>query len=150
MKNIFVLFALLFTLLLVVGCGLKMANSKIGLEQTVVVNNYDSLRKIVIEEATNNGFSNLTEVKPSKYNNWEGRINFINNNDIFKAEILKDGDKYLLYMHGGTTSANLDGAIQAITQRVNELNKLPAPNTKTVATTTSKKQPKKKSTQKKQ
>jgi hypothetical protein len=90
----------------------------------VVLANYDQLRQIVVEEATNAGFSSLTEVKPSQYNNWEGRLNFTTRQDKFRAEITRDGDKYSLYMHGGATSADLDGAIKAITARVSELNRL--------------------------
>lgn len=111
----------LLILLVTLGCGLTMRSSTIALKPDLVVNNYDAIRTIVIEEAKNNGFSNLTEVKPSKYNDWEGKLNFITGNDKFRVEIKKDGEKFALYMHGGATSGNLDGAIKAITARVNEL-----------------------------
>jgi len=125
MKKVLIVAGLLISSL---GCvsaaslGYKSGKSTIGLDQAVVVNNYDKLRSIIVEEATNNGFSNLTEVKPSQYNNWEGKLSFVTHSDKFMAEIIRDGNKYSLYMHGGTTTANVDGAIRAITQRVAELN----------------------------
>ena len=112
---------ILLVLLVTSGCGLTMKHSTIALKQNLVVNNYDAIRTIVIEEAKNNGFSNLTEVKPSKYNDYEGKLNFITDADIFKVEIKKDGENFSLYMHGGATSGNLDGAIKAITARVSEI-----------------------------
>jgi len=111
------------TLFLVTGCGMKIANDSFDVKEELVVNKYETLRKIVIEEAGNNGFSQLTsEIKPSKYNEQKGRLFFSLKTPMGTDQLFADFDKGNINVHGAGFRSNPESAIKAITIRIKELN----------------------------
>lgn len=131
-KNIFLkskvfLFSVasLMVLLFVSGCA-TMGSGRIMLRQDLLVNQYDTIKKIVIEEAANNGFYPFPiEVKPSQSNNWKGQLYFSRatpmGTDQLFVNFKSQGDKISVYMYGAGTKANPDAAIKAITVRLSQL-----------------------------
>lgn len=119
MKRFFVLFLLFF----LVGCGMKMGDSKLDIKQELVLNQYDTLKKIVVEEANNNGFNQLTsEIKPSKYNDQRGRLFFSLKTPFGTDQLIVDFDNGNISMSGAGLRSNPESAIKAITYRIKELN----------------------------
>jgi len=111
----------------ITGCSLKIANERILLNENVSFNKYEEIKKIVINQAKSNGFSELTsEVKPSKYNNWDGQLYFKvvtpSGTDQLYVEFSKKDSRIMLYMHGGGTRANPNSAIKSIQGRLDEEN----------------------------
>jgi hypothetical protein len=87
---------------------------------------YESIKKIVVEEAANNGFRELTsEVKPSEFNNWKGQLFFSlktpNGTDQLFVEFERQASGVVMKMHGAGTRSNPDSAIKAIASRVKPL-----------------------------
>jgi hypothetical protein len=87
---------------------------------------YESIKKIVVEEAANNGFRELTsEVKPSEFNNWKGQLFFSlktpNGTDQLFVEFERQASGVVMKMHGAGTRSNPDSAIKAISARVKPL-----------------------------
>ena len=96
------------------------------LRQDLLVNQYDAIKKIVIEEAANNGFYPFPiEVKPSQFNNWKGQLYFSRatpmGTDQLFVNFKSQGDKISVYMYGAGTKASPDSAIKAITARLSQL-----------------------------
>lgn len=84
--------------------------------------NYEKIRKIVIEEARNNGFSNLTsEIKPTKYNDYKGKLYFLLKTNRGQDQLVVDFDKDTIMMQGAGTRSNPDSAIKAIKDRIRNL-----------------------------
>lgn len=87
---------------------------------------YESIKKIVVEEAANNGFRELTsEVKPSEFNSWKGQLFFSlktpNGTDQLFVEFERQASGVVMKMHGAGTRSNPDSAIKAIASRVKPL-----------------------------
>lgn len=113
----------LFSLFFLVGCGMKMGDSKLDIKPELVLNKYDTLKAIVIEEANNNGFSQLTsEIKPSKYNEQRGRLFFSLKTPFGTDQLIVDFDNGNISMSGAGLRSNPESAIKAITFRIKELN----------------------------
>ncbi|MDD4909911.1 MAG: hypothetical protein PHR44_04440 [Candidatus Omnitrophica bacterium] len=115
----------LMVFMFVSGCA-TMGSGRFMLRQDLIVNQYDTIKEIVIEEAANNGFSHLvSEVKPSQFNNWRGQLYFAlktpSGTDQLYVKLGKKGDQFSVYMYGAGTRANPDSAIKAITTRLNQL-----------------------------
>lgn len=88
--------------------------------------NYSQIKKIAIEEAANNGFGTLTsEVKPSKFNNWEGELFFqlktANGTDQLFVTFRNKPDGVDIWVHGAGTRSNPDSAAKAISARLVKL-----------------------------
>jgi hypothetical protein len=113
-------------LLLLAGCGMTVAGQHLLLPQDLVDNKYDAVRTIVVEEAANNGFGTVaSEVKPSKYTDYKGSIYFklqtAAGTDQLTVELTPKEGKVSVYVHGAGTKGNADGAIKAITARLEQL-----------------------------
>jgi hypothetical protein len=111
---------------LMAGCGITVANQRLLLPQDLVENKYEAVRAVILEEASNNGFGTpASEVKPSKYNDYKGRIYFKlqtgMGTDQLTVELEPKDGKVLLYVHGAGTKGNADGAVKAITARLEQL-----------------------------
>lgn len=105
------------------GCGMKMGDSKLDIKPELVLNKYDTLKAIVIEEANNNGFSQLTsEIKPSKYNEQRGRLFFSLITPFGTDQLIVEFDNGNISMNGAGLRSNPESAIKAITFRIKELN----------------------------
>ena len=112
----------IFMATLVFGC-VSMGSQRMLLDKSVTFDQYDKIKRIVVEEAANNGFSTLTsEVKPSEHNGWKGQLYFKlvtpAGTDQLYAEMSKRDGHIMLYIHGGGTRANPDRAIKAIRARL--------------------------------
>jgi len=115
------LFLMLAVSLAMAGC-ITLAHDRAELKSGLVQSKYDAIKKIVIEEAANNGFSQLTsEIKPSEYNEWQGKLFFAlktpNGTDQLFVEF--NGDS--VYMHGAGTRSNPQSAIKAMRARIDKL-----------------------------
>lgn len=118
--------------LTIVSCLLLTAcvasgNAKFLLKQDFVIRNYPQIRGIVVEEAANNGFGTLTsEVKPSEYNDWTGRLFFQlktpNGTDQLFVDFNKVDTGVNIWIHGAGTRSNPDSAAKAIQARITQLN----------------------------
>jgi len=85
--------------------------------------NYPEMRRIIIEEAANNGFGTLTsEVKPSQYNDWKGQLFFAlvtsNGTDQLFVEFERQANGVGIWIHGAGTRANPESAAKAISARL--------------------------------
>ena len=114
---------ILLLLIFTIGCA---TTGKMTLREDVVMNKYVTIRKIVIEEAANNGFPTLrSEVKPSKINKWKGKLYFTVWTglgwDNLTVRIKRKGDNFVVDLVGAATQANPKGAIKAIKARLSEL-----------------------------
>jgi hypothetical protein len=93
------------------------------LSKDVTFAQYDKLKRIVVEEAASNGFSELTsEIKPSKHNEWQGQLYFKletpHGTDQLFVELSNKDNRILVYIHGAGTRTNPDSAIKAIQERL--------------------------------
>ncbi len=116
---------LLVLLIIVAGC-VTLGSSRLLVKQDVFAANYEAIKRIVLEEAANNGFGQLTsEVKPSTFNRWKGQLCFAlvtpNGTDQLFVEFQRQGDSVSVYTHGGGTRANPDSAAKAIEARLRQL-----------------------------
>jgi len=103
-----------------------MGNQRFAMKANTFVANYPKIKKIIVEEAANNGFGALTsEVKPSEYNNFEGRLFFqlktTNGMDQLFADFKRTENGVNIWIHGGGTRANPDSAAKAIEARLKHL-----------------------------
>lgn len=113
-------------LLLVVGCGITVAHQRLLLPQDLVDSKYEAVRTVILEEAANNGFGTpASEIKPSKYNEYKGRIYFRlvtgAGTDQLTVELEPEDGKVSVYVHGAGTKGDADGAVKAITERLEQL-----------------------------
>ncbi len=116
---------ILLLLVFTAGC-VTVGTGKINLKEDLVINQYDTIRNIVIEEAANNGFPTLrTEVKPLEINKWSGKLYFAVKTsqgwDNLTVKIKKVDDHFVVDMTGAATKANPKGAIEAIKTRLGQL-----------------------------
>ncbi len=66
----------IYIIFFISGC-ITVGSQRLLLSQDVTFEQYDKLKRIVVEEAALNGFSELTsEIKPSKHNEWQGQFYF--------------------------------------------------------------------------
>mgnify|MGYP001588631348 FL=1 len=96
------------------------------MKENTFASKYSSIRKIVIEEAANNGFSTLTsEVKPSQFNGWKGQLFFQlvtpNGTDQLFVEFEKKNEGVSVWAHGAGTRGNASSAAKSITARLSQL-----------------------------
>ena len=107
--------------LAIAGC-ITLAHDRTALRSGLVQSKYNTIKKIVLEEAANNGFSQLTsEIKPSEYNEWKGKLYFALKTPHGTDQLSVEFNKDAVYMHGGGTRSNPDSAIKAIRARIDEL-----------------------------
>jgi len=116
---------MLFLLIFIAGC-VRMGRGQINLREDLVLNEYVQIRKIIIEEAANNGFPTLkSEVKPLEINGWKGKLYFTLKTeagwDNLTVNIKRKGDNFVIDMVGAATVANVKGAVKAIKDRLGEL-----------------------------
>ncbi len=107
------------------GC-VTLGSEQLLLKQAVFSSSYAHIKSIVLEEAANNGFSQLTsEVKPSEFNQWKGKMYFAlvtpNGTDQLFVEFQRQGDSVSVNIHGAGTRGNPDSAAKAITARLRQL-----------------------------
>jgi hypothetical protein len=110
------------------GCGVSVGHQQLYLPNDVVENKYDAIRAIIVEEAANNGYgaAPTSEIKPSKYNNYKGKIYYAlttgAGTDQFTVELKPaDDGKVSVYMNGGGTKGDPKGAMKAIAARLEQL-----------------------------
>lgn len=106
------------------GC-VTLGSSRLLVKQDVFAAKYEAIKRIVLEEAANNGFGQLTsEVKPSEFNGWKGKLYFAlvtpNGTDQLFVEFQRQGDSVSVYTHGAGTRANPDSAARAIEARLRQ------------------------------
>lgn len=116
---------ILLLLIIITGC-VSVTTRKISLREDLILNEYVTIRRIVIEEAANNGFPTLrSEVKPLEINKWRGKLYFTVKTaagwDNLTVKIKRKGDNFVVEMVGAATVANPKGAIKAIEARLSEL-----------------------------
>lgn len=116
---------LLLALLVLSGCG-TVGSHRLAVRQDTFDKRYDTIKQIVLEEAANHGYSQLTsEVKPSKFTTGKARLYFAvktgAGTDTFTVEFRPAASGVEVYMHGGGTKADAKGAIRAIAARLQEL-----------------------------
>lgn len=107
------------------GC-ISTANTKFLVKRDSFNRNYNEIKAIAVQEAANNGFGTLTsEVKPSEYNDWTGRLFFqlktANGTDQLFVEFRSQDDAVNVWVHGAGTRSNPDSASKAIQARVGKL-----------------------------
>jgi hypothetical protein len=112
-------------LIFITGC-VSMGRGQINLKEDLILNEYIKIRRIIIEEAANNGFPTLkSEVKPLEINEWKGKLLFTEKTasgwDNLTVKIQRKGDNFVIDMVGAATVANPKGAVQAIKTRLGEL-----------------------------
>lgn len=115
----------LFSAALISGCA-TIGTGGLELPRARFAANYSTIRKIVVEEASTNGFSNPpSEVKPSQYNGYKGQLYFSlvtgQGTDQLWVEFSPDGDNVAISMHGAGAEANPESAIDAIQTRLKSL-----------------------------
>jgi len=115
----------LLLLIFIAGC-VSVTTRKMNLREDLILNEYVTIRRIVIEEAANNGFPTLrSEVKPLEINKWKGKLYFTVKTsagwDNLTVKIKRKGDNFVVEMVGAATVANPKGAIEAIEARLSEL-----------------------------
>ena len=116
---------ILLFLIFITGC-VSMGRGQINLREDLVLNEYVKIRRIIIEEAANNGFPTIrSEVKPLEINGWKGKLYFTLKTeagwDNLTVNIKRKGDNFVIDMVGAATVANVKGAVQAIKARLSEL-----------------------------
>lgn len=114
---------ILLLLIFITGCA---SVGKISLREDLILNDYAKIRRIIIEEAANNGFPTVrSEVKPLEINGWKGKLYFTLKTgsgwDNLTVNIKRKGDNFVVEMIGAATVANAKGAIKAIEARLSEL-----------------------------
>jgi hypothetical protein len=100
--------------------------AEIKLREDLILNEYTKIRRIIIEEAANNGFPALrSEVKPLEINGWKGKLYFTLKTeagwDNLTVNIKRKGDSFAIDLVGAGHVANAKGAIKAIKARLSEL-----------------------------
>lgn len=126
------LFKLLTVVLLVVtlqAC-VSMSSQQFAIKPEVFNANFAQIRQIIIEEAANNGYPQLSsEIKPSEYNNYEGKMLFMLNNgmgtDSFVAEFKRANGGIAVWVHGVGAKTNPESAAMAIEARLKKLDEQP-------------------------
>ncbi len=116
---------ILLLFIFVTGC-VSLGRGQLNLREDLVMNDYVKIRRIIIEEAANNGFPTLrSEVKPLEINEWKGKLYFTVKTeagwDNLTVNIKRKGDNFVIDMIGAATVANPKGAVQAIKARLSEL-----------------------------
>ena len=115
-------------IMLISGCGtFKTATVYVAEDQ--FMKKYELIRKVVQEEAVNNGWNQLneqnSEVKPSPYNNWEGeilyRLKTVHGIDTLRVQFQKRGKEIRVYMLGTGMQANGESAVKAIVSKLQQL-----------------------------
>lgn len=111
----------------VAGC-VTLGSAKFSLAREYFQENYPQIKSIIVEEAANNGFGALTsEVKPSEFNEWTGKLFFqlktANGTDQLFVEFSKDPNGVNVYVHGAGTRSNPDSAAKAIQARLSRMPK---------------------------
>ncbi|MCX5850285.1 MAG: hypothetical protein NTW65_12690 [Deltaproteobacteria bacterium] len=124
-KRVINVFLCIFVVSLFLGC-VTMGSERLVMKEGTFASKYSSIKKIVMEEAANNGFSTLTsEIKPSKYNDWEGRLFFQlvtpNGTDQLFVDFKKKPEGVSVWVHGAGTRGNANSAAKAISARLNKL-----------------------------
>lgn len=109
----------MFVLTIVLHACATMANSQFIIKETTFSANYLRIKKIVIEEAANNGFRELTsEIRPSQFNDWNGQLFFSlvtpNGTDQLFVEFEKKNNGINVWIHGAGTRSNPNSAAKAI------------------------------------
>ncbi len=118
-------FLCIFAVLLLQGC-VSLGSERLVIEEDTFASKYSSIKQIVIEEAANNGFSTLSsEVKPSQYNGWDGRLFFQlvtpNGTDQLFVDFKKSAEGISVWAHGAGTRGNANSATKAIAARLGQL-----------------------------
>ncbi len=118
-------FLCIFIVALVQGC-VTVGNERLVMKENTFASKYSSIKQIVIEEAANNGFGTLTsEVKPSQYNDWKGRLFFqlvtANGTDQLFVDFEKKAEGISVRTHGAGTRGNASSATKAIAARLGQL-----------------------------
>lgn len=112
-------------IILLAGC-VTLGSERLQLSESTFSSQYDKIKAIVADEASKNGFGQLTsEVKPSEFNGWKGQMYFSlqtpNGTDQLFVEFARQGFNVSVYMHGAGTRANPDSATKAIATRLRQL-----------------------------
>lgn len=118
-------FLCIFVVLLFQGC-VTIGSERLVIKEDTFTGKYSSIRQIVIEEAANNGFSTLTsEVKPSQFNGWKGRLFFQlvtpEGTDQLFVDFEKKTEGVSVWVHGAGTRGNANSAAKAIAARLSQL-----------------------------
>jgi hypothetical protein len=123
-------------LLLVVmssGCGIDLimnmhynGGTDVTIKQAIFEKKYNTVRKIILDAAAENGFSQLTsEIKPSAHNDWKGKIYFalktLSGTDQLEVEFTRKDNLMSIHMFGCGTRSNPDSAIKEIETRLRTL-----------------------------
>ena len=107
------------------GC-VTMGSQRFALKPETITSNYAQVKQIVLEEAANNGFKELTsEIRPSEYNGYEGRLFFQLKTPAGTDQLFVDFKKtdvgVSVNVHGAGTRSNPDSAAKAIQARLSRL-----------------------------
>jgi hypothetical protein len=107
------------------GC-VTVGSERLVMKEDTFATKYSNIRQIVIEEAANNGFSTLTsEVKPSEFNSWKGRLFFqlvtANGTDQLFVDFEKKAGGVSVWAHGAGTRGNASSAAKAIAARLGQM-----------------------------
>lgn len=118
-------FLCIFVVSLFQGC-VTIGSGRLVMKEDTFASKYSSIKQIVIKEAANNGFSTLTsEIKPSQYNGWEGRLFFQlvtpNGTDQLFEDFKKKAEGVSVLAHGAGTRGNASSAAKAIAARLSQL-----------------------------
>jgi len=104
---------------LVLSACVTLANEGFKLRLSDFETHYGEIKAIVIRDAADNGYSNLTSyVKPSQYNGWKGNMYFAvktgYGTDQLEVEFSRDGDYEYVYINGGGVEGNPNSAAKEI------------------------------------
>lgn len=126
------------------ACG-TLANTRVLIKQDLAISRYDQIKAIAIEEAARNGFSEIaSEVRPSEYNNWRGRLFFQlktpHGTDQLFIEFRPADGATEIYIHGAGLRSNPNSAAKAIASRLRNLQTVSS-NSGQASTTIENKQP---------
>jgi hypothetical protein len=107
------------------GC-ISVGNQRLVIKEDTFQAKYATIKQIVVEEAANNGFSTLTsEVKPSQYNDWKGRLFFqlktVHGTDQLFVDFKKTPEGITVWTHGAGTRGDASSASKAIAARLGQL-----------------------------
>lgn|GEM_PF-1217510 len=125
LRSLTILGFILFLGASITGC-VNIGDERLTLKEDVFATKYSTIKQIVVEEAANNGFSDLTsEVKPSQYNDWKGSLFFqlktANGTDQLFVDFQKEADGVSVRVHGAGTRGNANSAAKAIAARLSQL-----------------------------
>ncbi len=115
----------IFIILFFQGC-MTLGSERFVINSDTFSNKYSTIKQVVVQEAANNGFSELTaEIKPSEFNDWKGSLFFQlktgNGTDQLFVEFAKANGGISVYTHGAGTRANANSAAKAIKARLSQL-----------------------------